>query len=238
MEKLDLDTELKLLAGLPIIVDDIEIKPLTLREIIKIGYNNYVNNLNIYALKVSDLFQEITDDIKDIKVFDIILNVSDVYQMFQYSSVIFFNYNILKTDLESQNIIFDENKLLHRNNWEEVCKIIKLQNCIVEKNEEDEFNCANERARKFMEEIKKIKQNAPKKKEEVNLSSIISSVAYKSNIGMNNILDLTIYQLYDAYYRLNIIDNYDKTMVGVYAGTIDSKKINLKDINWAKIITN
>lgn len=238
MEKLDLDTELKLLAGLSIVVDDIEIKPLTLREIIKIGYNNYINNLNIYALKVSDLFQEITDDIKDIKVFDIILNVNDIYQMFQYSSVIFFNYNTLKADLESQNIIFDEDKFLHRNNWDKICKIIKLQNCMVEKNEEEEFNFANERARKFMEEIKKIKQNAPKKKEEVNLSSIISSVAYKSNIGINNILDLTIYQLYDAYYRLNIIDNYDKTMVGIYAGTVDSKKINLKDINWAKIITN
>ncbi len=112
-----------------------------------------------------------------------------------------------------------------------------LQGLEEEKKElKEEYNPANEEARKIIEKIKENKKNAPKPKELITLSSMISGLGWKANnINIFNVWDLTVYQLYDGLNRLKIIDDYQFTLSGIYAGTIDSGKINLKDINWMKI---
>jgi len=68
---------------------------------------------------------------------------------------------------------------------------------------------------------------------------MISGLGWKANnINIFDVWDLTVYQLYDGLNRLKIIDDYQFTLSGIYAGTIDSGKINLKDINWMKINEN
>lgn len=126
-------------------------------------------------------------------------------------------------------------KVITENKFNEIKNVIKQSNCLRELEKEEEIKPGNERAKKFIEMLKLKKQNAPKTND-INLISIISSIAWRSHIGINSVWDLTIYQLYDAFYRLDVIDNYDKTLTGIYAGTIDGKKINLKKINWAKFI--
>jgi hypothetical protein len=76
---------------------------------------------------------------------------------------------------------------------------------------------------------------AKKKDEKINLHSIISAVAWRT-VGFNEVLKLTIYQLYDGFYRLGLIDNYHYTFTGIYTGNIDGSKIKLPDINWANTI--
>jgi ABC-type multidrug transport system ATPase subunit len=128
-----------------------------------------------------------------------------------------------------------DGRIIYRDNYEEIKAIIRKQNFIQEKKKE-EYNPANEQARQFIEKLKRLKKERPKTKETVNLHSIISSIAWKSHIGIHAVWDLTIYQLFDAYYRLDVVDNYDKTLAGIYAGTVDASKINMKELNWSKII--
>ena len=133
---------------------------------------------------------------------------------------------------EEFNIIVNKNKVINRNNWGNICKIIQMQNCV--KREKEDYNPANEEARKIIEKIKALKRENPIK-ESVTLSSMISGIANKSNnLNILNIWDLTTYQLYDALNRLNLIDNYQFTLNGIYAGTVNGKDINMKDLNWMK----
>lgn len=114
-------------------------------------------------------------------------------------------------------------------------KLVSIANSIG-KAPEEEYNAGNEIARKLIEKIKKKKAEAMKyEKKKINLHSIISAVGWKAE-SFDSISKLSIYQLYNGYGRLGIIDNYHYTMTGIYAGTVDAKGIKLPDLNWANII--
>ena len=73
---------------------------------------------------------------------------------------------------------------------------------------------ANDRAKLMMAKIEEERLKNPRKEKQYqDIMSIISGVANKSKtINYFNIWRLSIYQLWDAYYRLGICDNYMYTM--------------------------
>lgn len=75
------------------------------------------------------------------------------------------------------------------------------------------------------------------KKATMDLSSIISSLVAKGQ-RYEDILNYSIYLIYDLYYRLVKIDEWDNTMTALNSGYLDTKKnpINFEKINWAAII--
>lgn len=238
---LTIDDELRLLKGSSFFVDQIEIKPFTLGEIVEIGYEKYQQLLNIFVIEVEDILKEIPEELEDITVFDLFLR-SGSQELFEgfISAISLFlrieNKNEFSIDDEVNNILIGENKIINKYNWTKICDIIQMQNC-VKRQKEEEYNPANEAARAIIEKIKENKKNAQKKKELVTLSSMISGISWKSNnINTFNVWDLTIYKLYDGLNRLELIDNYQFTLTGVYSGTVDSKKINFKQINWMKTL--
>jgi len=239
MDDLKIDDELKLLKGSSYFVDGIEIKPFTIGEIVEIGYEKYYQLLNIFILDVEDILNNIPKELNDITVFDLFLK-SGSQELFEalINAISLFlrveNSNEFGIDNE-YNIIINKYKI-NNSNWSQICDIIQMQNCI--KKEKESYNPANEEAKKIIERIKALKKENPIK-ESITLSSMISGVSWKSNnINILNIWDLTIYQLYDALNRLNLIDNYQFTLSGIYAGTVNGKEINMKDINWVKILKN
>ena len=231
-----IDDELRLLKGSSFFVNGIEIKPFTIGEIVEIGYEKYQQIMNIFVLEVEDIIKDIPEELDDITVFDLFLK-SGLQELFEglISAIGLFlrieNTNEFSIN-EEFNIIVNKNKVINRNNWGNICKIIQMQNCV--KREKEDYNPANEEARKIIEKIKALKRENPIK-ESVTLSSMISGIANKSNnLNILNIWDLTTYQLYDALNRLNLIDNYQFTLNGMYAGTVNGKDINMKDLNWMK----
>jgi hypothetical protein len=131
---------------------------------------------------------------------------------------------------------FSEDSILTEEKFEYIKRLVRIANNVPEKTEEEEYKAGNERARKFLEKIKKQKEEINKlKKQKINLHSIISAVGWKAQ-SFDFISKLNIYQLYDGFYRLGYIDNYNYTMTGIYTGNIDGSKIKLPDINWANII--
>lgn len=83
----------------------------------------------------------------------------------------------------------------------------------------------------------KKRQKDAKRKPLIDLSSIISSIIAKGQ-KYEDILGYSIYLVYEIYYRLVKIDEWNNTMQALYTGCMDTKKnpINWEKINWSSII--
>lgn len=79
-------------------------------------------------------------------------------------------------------------------------------------------------------------QKTKKDYSNVSFDSIISAISCKMNCSPSSLLNYTIYQIWDRYYRLSQIGTYDNMMLGYYTGNIKKKDINFNEINWAKTI--
>jgi hypothetical protein len=227
----------KLLLNLPIHIDGIgNFHAPLLTEIIE-DEEYYHMALNIIFFDKKDL-EESTDD--NLTNFEILLNA--IKQDETVRKLFFYGLNLhldtLPTVMLDGTIYFDKHNyesILTEGKFEYIKKLIKIANFIYEQ-KVDEYKPGNERAKKFLEKLKKNKKEINKlKKPKINLRSIISSVILKGNM-FNSINQLTIYQLYDCFYRLKTIDQYNFTMLGVYTGNVDVSKIKLPDIDWANIV--
>ena len=142
------------------------------------------------------------------------------------------NGNIFSTS-NFENANEDEIKLIHRENFDNIAKIVQLQNYLIKpevKIEEEELY-ADEETRKLMEEMARHRKKVEEKKkaqresdenENIDISDIISAISSKSNsINRFNIWQFTLYQIYDEYSRLELIDNYDFSIRALMAGAKD-----------------
>lgn len=94
----------------------------------------------------------------------------------------------------------------------------------------------NKYAKKYILE-NNYKERKYKKKEVINLNSIVSSLIAKGQ-SYSEIWNYPIYTVYDLYYRLVKITEYNNTMQAYLDGCIDTKSSPIKwdEINWASII--
>jgi len=135
---------------------------------------------------------------------------------------------LLYGDIEQNNEIAPENirGVISEDTFPQIIDIIQQICCIHSKADEDaaDQNFKNDIARKLFEKM----QKALKKQEEerkvkadknLSLSNIISSVsALHPSINLINIWDLTIFQLYDTFRRMqgNLIFDMNSTSVSVW----------------------
>lgn len=66
------------------------------------------------------------------------------------------------------------------------------------------------------------------------LLPLISSVKVKQGYTKDYVRNMGLYEFFDDIARMQIINNADHLLSGVYAGTIDMKKINKQELNWMK----
>jgi hypothetical protein len=71
-----------------------------------------------------------------------------------------------------------------------------------------------------------------------NLFGLVSSMVNYSGFKYNydNVWDLTMFQFMDSVQRVRLIDSTNHLLNGVYAGTVDSKKIQSKKFDWMREI--
>jgi len=135
----------------------------------------------------------------------------------------------------------DEITVVTRYNFDELVEAIKLQNYLEKPKEQDEEEqYADEATRKLMEDMKRHRKRVEEKKKaqqqsdgnDIDLSDIISAVSSKSNsINKLNVWQFTLYQIYDEYSRLELIDNYDFSIQAMMNG---AEKVDLK--HWSSRI--
>ncbi|PLR72315.1 hypothetical protein [Bacillus sp. UMB0728] len=240
------DVEFSLIVGTPVKLDDLGYIYLpTIKEIATIGFTNYQTYLSNLLITKNDFIKmlEIKDDylsefnsMSDFEAYrTICIGVPEfkevVIEALEYFTKSRFSFSdenfFISTDTSSSPLSEDQFYFIQ--------DILRIANNIEKDSDEEDFNPANEMAKKFMDMIKKNKKKQPKRKEKINLISIISSLRWKS-CESENINNLTVYQLYDGFSRLNAIDDYHYTLTGIYSGTVDLKKANLSDKHWANII--
>lgn len=86
----------------------------------------------------------------------------------------------------------------------------------------------------LIEEDKKKIELAKSKPFKSYLLPLISSVKVKQGYTKDYVRNMGMYELFDDIARLNIIHNADHLLSAIYAGTIDMKKIDKKELNWMK----
>jgi hypothetical protein len=236
----EIDLKLNLLSGDPLYSDEIGIKPLTLREINKIGYSKYMNLIGLLTIDKKLLVGE-DPELNKLTLFEIILisGIKDLQDAFIEALSVFLGEVKEDVIINNLGIIFNAKKMDHKKSkiinkdiFHDIVQIIKYQNCITQTNvvyerpvEEDEHT------RRIKEKIKKSNQKIEeiKKKQsenDISFYEIVSSVSTKSNTyNKHNVWDLTIYQLYDEYKRLEAISSYEiSTMAMVQGAKIDDLK--------------
>jgi hypothetical protein len=66
------------------------------------------------------------------------------------------------------------------------------------------------------------------------LLPLISSVKVKQGYTKDYVRNMGLYEFFDDIARMQLINNADHLLSAAYAGTIDMKKINKKELNWMK----
>jgi hypothetical protein len=242
MEEIDL--KLKLFAGQPILAKGFgEIRPLKVKEIIKFGYSEYIKCLNLICLDVKDFMPDYNkDEVEDeIKVFDLILLLGEEELLKQFEKALsLFLHGKAIVDKDNVCVLIKrKNKTLkvNRDNYEAIQEVIKWQNYInhFSNKKEDDFKPADERARKLKEYFEKlnkkreeIKRKMGKKDDDENVEidfyDIIDAISSKSNSTNEfDVLEMTVYQVYSKFKRLEIIDNYEVSIKSILAGAQNVK---------------
>lgn len=240
----DLDIEevkFKFLANLPVWLEAAGyIYPTSLREMANIGVNSY-NALLSCLLIDKSAFKSDSNKEEDFVNSDIFFFNCYKNEEFKTSSIKILQLLFRKecefftspTDIGIK--IGNDEGILGHGNFDKLQTILRIGNHI--KEPEPEFKPANSRAKAMIEMIENNRKHQPKIEPKMNLHSIISGLAWKSNgFNLQTIFDLNIYQIYNGLATTENIDNYNFTLSGMYAGTIDSKKIKMADLHWANKI--
>jgi hypothetical protein len=86
----------------------------------------------------------------------------------------------------------------------------------------------------LIEEDRNRIKNAQNKPFKSYLFPLISAVKVKQGYTRDYIRHMGLKELFDDVARLQIINNADHLLQAAYAGTIDMKKIDKKELNWMK----
>lgn len=244
-----IDVKLQLLAGLPIEVTKVkQIRPLKLKEIIKFGYSNYLEKLNILTLTKDKLLENLGDDFvkqlpNDINEFDIMFSLSEEsMQNLLKECLEFFLEEKITNFPKEQCMMFgseEDIKLIHRKNYSVIKDVILLQNYILPF-DDDVVTPKNEKAKIVSERMKKAKDEVKriKTKEQGEMESdffdMVSAISSKSySLNKIDVMELTMFQIYEEYKRLSFIDQYHVNIQAMLQG---AKNIKLQ--HWSNKIKN
>lgn len=219
---------LRLLSGEPIESQGITIPSLTLRDIKNIGYEEYAKMLSYATFDLDDKFFEgLPKEVRYLmphQYFKMVQQDEQFLNMVKSFEVVFKAKVNLNDNLE---IIFEsgdnKGKVLSRDIYYEIINIIKILYGLAD-SESEKYVPANEKAEEIASKIKKTKERIGKKSSDsvIRFSDIVSSVSAKSNnIDKLKIWDLTVYQLYDEYSRLQMIDEFNMNYGALLQGAKD-----------------
>lgn len=246
-EEYILDTSLKLLAGQPIEVEGFGgVEALKVKDIIKYGYSKYMEALNIITLTKDSLLNTVLSDVEENEISGIsdlelviYMSTDEVVELLEEAYKLFFRCEEAFIDKEDFCVFVkygeDDFKVINKDNHKEIIKIIKFQNYITNLDDEDSSDNSNEdeATKRFKARLKELQAERDKAKskrdgkdgdsDKITFYDILSSVSTKSNVNDFEVMDLTVYQIYTKFKRLEMISQYDLNIQSILAGAKDIK---------------
>lgn len=126
----------------------------------------------------------------------------------------------------------EEQRFIHRENFDEIVKILKLQNNLqLAPKEKKDKNKMSKKAQMLLKKRDRGRKLLAKARgqDDISLGDLVSVMGVFTQ-DINKVLDMTLYQFYDQYERYlkreNYMNNFEMMLVGA-----DPKKLNL-DKHW------
>ena len=243
MAVVGIDT-LSLLSGKSVrITDKITYAQPTLQDVIKFGEREYYHILSNLTAIPSDMKSILWDiGIDWMEFSDIELFYALASQIPQEKTNIFFpNIDFSKFILiETENcgkILYDRTNDIKIDFF----VFAKMQDCLckshgIKKKVEKAGNKYTKQV--LIDEDRQNRELNKDKEFKSNLYGLVSAMVNYSGFkyGYKDVWDLTMFQFMDAVQRARLIDSTNHLLNGVYAGTIDSKKIKNDKFNWMREI--
>ena len=211
----------------------------TVREVIN-NEEDYFTSVSVMVATPYDMMVQLDDmgiDFTTVTDWDLFLNLFEELKH-KDLHLIFDNINLgnfckMVNPQNGMVVLYDNTTgaIIDKEIYQKICRFIRklLQ---LEKNDK---RPANSEAKKFMIDRARKKQQRLKNKEfRSQLENIIISLVNTSEFQYTyeSILDLNIYQLYASFHQINKKIAYDNLMIGVYAGTVNTKEIDHQELIW------
>lgn len=235
-----IDNRLRLLTGKPIEVDNYgHISPLTLGKIIDLGYMDYIQYLNVFCFKKE---QFMNNPPEELLIFDFLMMAEDEYVLTLLKNAMEFFLQETVTIIKEKYIIAvgstKENlKFINRTLYEDICYVIQIQNFMRSVDDDTDVFDKSDKAKEIQDKLNKSREEIQRLKNRENneiesdFFDLISSLSTKGNISKKDLLNYTMFQIYDEYKRLIHIDQYDTNIMALMQG---AKNVKLK--HWSSKI--
>ena len=242
MASLDVD-ELQLYFGEEYQINDlIKIHQPTIGEVVNYGEASYFSTVHTITAIPSDMKSQLWDmdlDWTELKDFELFMMLAQtltpdktglLFGDLDFSQLKPFqnnqNGNIVLANRET-GVIIDEMVYLRIVNY-----LRKLHN--IKPKVEKAFNKITKKI--LIEEDRQKILHSKDKPFKSYLLPLISAVKVKQGYTKDYVKNMGFYEFFDDVARMQLINNADHLLSGVYAGTIDMKKINKAELNWMKEI--
>ena len=237
-----MDIRLALMTGIdiPVPVCQLAIHQPSIREISMIGEKDFFIAAQCLCLNKT-MYIEDESLLKDTSNFQIFMTVmsekSEAEKKENVSkllNILFPNYKTLWTP---RSILLNSpqgNVTIDENNFEILQEIFQEIFCLSARGEQA-FNPANDAAKKIADKLMRARQKVAAQKQDGNgsvFSQYVSSLSIGLHMPLKDLLDLTVYQLYDLIERFNLFTNWDIHLRASLAGA----KQDSQPDNWMKNI--
>ena len=229
--------ELQLMRGRGIKVGDFLIKPLSIGEIEELTESKYFQYISMLGI-TKESFQ--IDD-ESVSLFDLVFVVctkEEDFRILFLKSMSHFLREEVSMYIDDDYFFYTENeeecKIINETNFESIIEVVKLQNCLTKKTDEDEDNPADEKTRQILERQKRARALLAKAKkgdddgEPLTLSDLVSILSSNGNgVTPFNVWDMNFYWFNNQFNRMKMLDEYDINIRSLLAGA-KAEDIDLK----------
>ena len=214
----------------------------TIKEIGLIGEESFYSGCGALNFSKNSLSSEDRIALKDFTDFEILMSMINNRSLntqqtridiLMILTLLFPDYQIKFSQQEISLIKEGESHLINSGNFEEFKKILIAMFCLKGKGSETEYNPSGDKAREIIEKLNKRKQklaeqNGDQKVSVLNRFASILAIGQKQDL--NEILDYTVYQLFDQFDRFTLKEQFDIHLKAQLAGARDLGEIE----DWKK----
>lgn len=219
--------------------DKISVKIPTVGEVVD-NEDNYYDLISMFTSMPIDLMVMLDDigiDFTEINEWQLFLRLFGEIRRQDTSMILgeldLMKFSIAENEQNGETVLLDsENDIvIDRAIHGEIANILRKIHHL----EKNTKKPANEEARAYL--IKRAREKAKRRKnrkEDSQLESLIIALTNREQFKYNfeETRELSIYQFNESVCQILKNINYDNLMHGIYAGTIDAKEINAKELNW------
>lgn len=238
------DFSLSLMTGVDIPIEECQLilhQP-TIKEISLLGEKEFFLGLSVLNIN-KNMCQDAIDinQINNFQIFMMIMqdaSTADKKQaVLDVLMILFPQYKIISTPRSLLFNLNEENFIIDESNFEYLQKVLSKVFCL-SKNSQDDYKPANSKAEEIAKKLMRGRQRVAAQKEAENLGKSqlvqylsVLTVGLKS-MRLEDIINLTIFQLYDLIERYILFVNWDLDIRARMAGASSEKPIE----DWMKSI--